>query len=466
MASWDSLTTRQLTAQREAAVRTQVLDAVAPFSPFWRSRLSALGRTAKDVASLSGLRELPAAGERDVCPDGNPSGAAGLVLQAKESGYALHADGPALRKALGRRLTKPDDYREIVEADTRPTSYVYAGQALRFPVASTRSDLDVVARTGARLWQVLGLSRVDIVVSALPAASSALVQALSLAALGASSPLFAPGGQVEHVVSTLNMVDTTVLVLPAVGGAELLGHLTDVGAALSSVTTVLVAGPPDPRERSAIADAMAGIRDSRPVLLAVHVPDGHRLPWAECRESGGRTGLHTYPDLEVVETIDPETGEQAGRQGPYEVVLTQLGLRGTALLRWRTGDVADAVEEEACRSCGRTVPRVLGLHGGALVPHLMLRTGPQAADLRAIASALSGRPDVKDWRVVIGRSVRDGADELFVHVLPPGGVEQADVAVAVARDLRLAAGMLPSQVIVSDDGRLPDGTGLSQRLLT
>lgn len=466
MASWDSLTTRQLTAQREAAVRTQVLDAVAPFSPFWRSRLSALGRTAKDVASLSGLRELPAAGERDVCPDGNPSGAAGLVLQAKESGYALHADGPALRKALGRRLTKPDDYREIVEADTRPTSYVYAGQALRFPVASTRSDLDVVARTGARLWQVLGLSRVDIVVSALPAASSALVQALSLAALGASSPLFAPGGQVEHVVSTLNMVDTTVLVLPAVGGAELLGHLTNVGAALSSVTTVLVAGPPDPRERSAIADAMAGIRGSRPVLLAVHVPDGHRLPWAECRESGGRTGLHTYPDLEVVETIDPETGEQAGQQGPYEVVLTQLGLRGTALLRWRTGDVADAVEEEACRSCGRTVPRVLGLHGGALVPQLMLRTGPQAADLRAIASALSGRPDVKDWRVVIGRSVRDGADELFVHVLPPGGVEQADVAVAVARDLRLAAGMLPSQVIVSDDGRLPDGTGLSERLLT
>ncbi len=466
MASWDSLTTRQLTAQREAAVRTQVLDAVAPFSPFWRSRLSALGRTAKDVASLSGLRELPAAGERDVCPDGNPSGAAGLVLQAKESGYALHADGPALRKALGRRLTKPDDYREIVEADTRPTSYVYAGQALRFPVASTRSDLDVVARTGARLWQVLGLSRVDIVVSALPAASSALVQALSLAALGASSPLFAPGGQVEQVVSTLNMVDATVLVLPAVGGAELLGHLTDVGAALSSLTTVLVAGPPDPHERSAIADAMSGIRGSRPVLLAVHVPDGHRLPWAECRESGGRTGLHTYPDLEVVETIDPETGEQAGQQGPYEVVLTQLGLRGTALLRWRTGDVADAVEEEACRSCGRTVPRVLGLHGGALVPQLMLRTGPQAADLRAIASALSGRPDVTDWRVVIGRSVRDGTDELLVHVLPPGGVEQADVAVAVARDLRLAAGLLPSQVIVSDDGRLPDGTGLSERLLT
>lgn len=465
MASWDSLTTRQLTAQREAAVRTQVLDAVAPFSPFWRSRLSALGRTAKDVASLSGLSGLPAAGERDVCPDGNPSGAAGLVLQAKESGYALHADGPALRKALGRRLTKPDDYREIVEADTRPTSYVYAGQALRFPVASTRSDLDVVARTGARVWQVLGLTKADIVVSALPAASSALVQALSLAALGASSPLFAPDGQIGQVVSTLNMVDTSVLVLPSRGGADVLGQLTDARASMSSVATVLVAGPPDPHERRAIADAMAGMSGSRAVLLAVHVPDGHRLLWAECRESGGSTGLHTYPDLEVVETIDPETGEQSGQQGPYEVVLTQLGLRGTALLRWRTGDVVDAVEEDTCRPCGRTVPRVLNLQGGALVPELRLRTGRQGADLRAISSALSGRPDVKDWRVVIGRSARDGTDELLVHVSPPAGVEQADVAVAVARDLRLAAGLLPSQVIVSDNGWLPDGPGLSARLL-
>lgn len=101
MASWDSLTTRQLTAQREAAVRTQVLDAVAPFSPFWRARLSALGFSAKDVASLSGLREIPAAGERDVCPDGNPSGAAGLVLQAKESGYALHAEGQRCARRWG-----------------------------------------------------------------------------------------------------------------------------------------------------------------------------------------------------------------------------------------------------------------------------------------------------------------------------------------------------------------------------
>ncbi|MGI8535999.1 MAG: hypothetical protein ACR2K2_05765 [Mycobacteriales bacterium] len=466
MTSWDRRTSKQLTKERDAAVRAQVVDAVAPFSPFWRERFTALGRTASQIGSLSGLRQLPAAGERDVCPDGDPAGAASLVLQAKESGYVLHADGPSLRKALSRRLTAPGSYRALVEADTRPTSYVYAGQALRFPVASTRSDLDVVARAGARLWQVLGLTSTDVVVSALPTAPTALVQGLTLAALADGSPLFAPGGDSDDVVGALRLVAATVLVVPAVGGADLLARLAEARAALSSVTTVLVAGAPHSHERAALADAVAAQIRGRAVVLAVHVPDGHRLLWGECRESAGRTGLHTYPDLEVVETVDPETGEDSGQRGPYEVVLTQLGLRGTVLLRWRTGDLADGIDEGACPSCGRTVPRVTGLRGGALVPELLLRTGTRSVDLRAVASALSGRPDVTDWRVVLGRSVRDGADELLVHVLPPTQAAPEDVAVAVARDLRLAAGLLPSQVIVSDDGWLPNGTGLSTRLLT
>lgn len=39
------------------------------------------------------------------------------------------------------------------------------------------------------------------------------------------------------------------------------------------------------------------------------------------------------------------------------------------------------------------------------------------------------------------------------------------MAVAVTRDLRMATGLLPSQVIVAADGSLPSGEGLSPRLL-
>ena len=461
MASWDRRTPTQLTSQRETAVRTQVVDAVAPFSPFWRDRLTALGRTVASVATPAGLASLPAAGERDVCPDGDPAGAAGLVLQAGESGYALHADGPSLRRALTRRLAAPGSYRAVVEADTRPTSYVFAGRAVRFPVASTRSDLDLVTRAGARLWQVLGLTRADVVVSTLPSEPTALGQALTLAALGSGSPLLAPGP--AGAAAALRLVAATVLVVPADAAAETVQDLDELGAPLGAVRTVLIAGAPYDDERAALVEAL-GAMGVTATVLAVHVPDGHRLLWGECRPSGGASGLHTYPDLEVVDVVDPETGEQGGT-GAREVVVTQLGMFGTALLRWRTGDVAEAVTDGACPSCSRTVPRVVGLRRGALVPELELRSGTRPVDLRAVASALSGRPDVADWRVVLGRSARDGADELLVHLSPPAGTDAAEVAVAVARDVRLAAGLLPTQVVVAEDGALPLGSGVTRRIL-
>ncbi|MEO6204321.1 MAG: hypothetical protein ABIO67_02905, partial [Mycobacteriales bacterium] len=366
MADWDRRTSEQRTKQQEGLVRTQVVDVVGPFSPWWRARLKALGQTAAATGSLAGLNRLPAAGERDICPDGDPAGAAALVVQAGETGFALHAAGPVLRKALLSRLVRPGSYRAVVEADTRPTSFVWAGLGMRFPVASTRSDLDVIARAGARLWKVLGLTGADVVVSGLPQGATASAQALQLGALGAGSPLLSVGDQVEFLAEALRLVPATVLALPSAAVVPILEELADAGAPLSTLRTLLLVGAPYDDERAGARAALkrAGVPDAC-LVLAAHVSDGHRLMWAECRESAGRTGLHTYPDLEVVQLVDPETGEAAPNETtPREVVVTQLGLRGSALVRWRTGDVADSLVNAACSGCGRTVPRVVGLRAG------------------------------------------------------------------------------------------------------
>jgi phenylacetate-coenzyme A ligase PaaK-like adenylate-forming protein len=457
--SWDNGTTKQQLATQADALKAQVVDAVGPFSPFWRARLKALGKTAAQVSTPAGLATLPAVGERDVCADGDPSGAAALVLQAGESGWALHAEGPALRKALGNRLVRRGSYRAVIEADTRPTSFVFAGLALTYPVASTRSDLDVVARAGARLWQVLGLSRADVLVAALPLLPTASLQALQLGAVGAGSPALFPGDDVDNVAACLQLVPATVLALASGEAAAVLDDLDEAGAPLQALRTVLLVGAPSDEERAEVAAALDRI-GVRATVLAVHAPEGHRLLWGECPKGGH--GLHTYPDLDVVELIDPETGDAATTG---ELVLTQLGLRGTALLRWRTGDLAESVTTASCPGCGRTVPRVVGVQRGALVPTLALRAGTKAVDLRGVAAALEGRADLADWRVVVGPSPRDGADELLVHVVARGDEDPTDVAVAVARDLRAAAGLLPTQVIVEEAGSLPTGDQLSRRVL-
>lgn len=461
MASWDRRSAAATRKVQARALKTQVVDVVGPFSPWWRARLKALGRTTQSVATTDAVRALPAAGERDVCPDGDPAGAAALVVQAGERGWALHAEGPRLRRALTRRVLQPRSYSAVVEEDTRPTSFVWAGLGLRFPVASTRSDLDVVARCGARLWQVLGLTRADVVVSLLPLLPTAAAQALELGALGAGSPFLAPGNDADDAADALRLVPTTVLALPAASAAVTLDDLDEAGAPLDTVQTVLLVGAPDDDERRLVGEALgrAGAPDA--VVLAVHVPDGHRLPWGECRESGGSTGLHSYADLELLDVVDPTTGE-AAEAGSGELVLTQLGMRGSALLRWRTGDLVDGVSTDPCPSCGRTVPRVLGLRREALVPALQLVDGPASVDLRAVAAAVVGRPDLADWRLLVTRSARTGADQLLLHVVPTEDADAGESAVDVAEAVLATSGVLPTQVVVVDE--VPEG-GAGERLV-
>jgi phenylacetate-coenzyme A ligase PaaK-like adenylate-forming protein len=307
---------------------------------------------------------------------------------------------------------------------------------------------------------VLGLSRSDVLVCGLPLLPTASLQALQLGAVGAGSPALFPGDDVQDVAACLQLVPATVLALSSGDAAAVLDDLDDAGAPLQTITTVLLVGAPSDLERAEVAEALGRV-GLRATVQAVHAPEGHRLMWGECPK-GGAHGLHTYPDLELLDLVDPETGEAASSG---ELVLTQLGLRGSALLRWRTGDLASEVTSVACPGCGRTVPRVLGLQRGALVPTLALRSGVRAVDLRGVAAALEGRADLQDWRVVVGASARDGADELIVHVVAKGDQDPTDVAVAVARDVRQAAGLLPTQVVVDEAGALPIGEQLSRRVL-
>jgi len=456
---WDRRSAQQQEAQRVRALTDQLTHAVGPFSPYWRVRFSELGTTAAAQAKPAALAALPPVGERDVCPDGDPRGAASLVLQAGEESWALHAEGPVLRQAMLRRLLgRTGSYRRVVETDTRPTTFVEAGLSFRFPVASTRGDLDVVARTGARLWQVLGLSGSDVLVAGIPLTRTAALQGLELAALAAGSPAHFAGEGLDDLTRALHLLPATVLALPAGAAGTVLDDLDESGAPLGHVRTLLLVGAPTRLERAEAEASLvrAGISAR---TLAVHVPDGHRLLWGECAPG---SGLHTYPDHEVLHVVDVESGTTT--DGPGELVLTQLGLRGTALVRWRTGDLVGPVETAPCPSCRRTVPRVVDAQARALVPEVALRTGRRPVDLRGVAAALAGRPDVVDWRVVLATSARDEAEDVVVHVVAHRDDDLSDVAVGVARDIRAAAGLLPSQVVVDDV--LPAGSTLVGRVLT
>jgi hypothetical protein len=127
------------------------------------------------------------------------------------------------------------------------------------------------------------------------------------------------------------------------------------------------------------------------------------------------------------------------------------------LLRWRTADLVEGeLMSGKCPSCGRDLPRVPStIRRRALVASYQPANNRTAhVDFRGLAGALVGRADIADWRTLLRRSARHGADELLTYVAPTEGADPAEVTVATARDLRTVAGVLPSQIVAVSRGEL------------
>jgi phenylacetate-CoA ligase len=456
--AWDRYTPDSLAAMQDELVREQISSRISPYSPLWRRRFNELGYEPARIRTVADVAELPAMGERDVSPNGDPNAMSALVLQDSDADVRMHPPRPGIGAALRLGRANRDARERHTDADIRATSYLFAGLGFRYPLASTARDLDALSRAGTRLWAVLGLTRDDILVSAVPLGASIEHVGLEYAARAADAPALFPGAHPPALAATVRLAQPTVIAVPSGRAVEILSGLSDLG----SVSTLLLLGAPTDSERVAASHALSrGGAPSDACVLAVHAPSGARVLWGECRPSGGKTGLHTYPDLDLVQLVDPDTGENAAGAG--EIVLTQLVMTGSALLRWRTGDVAGRVVGGACPACGRTVARVERVRREALVARLQRG---RTLDLRAVAAVLSGRRDLDDWRLVVGPRRRDGAIAAVVHYAT-GVFDDPEVVIEVASDIRGAAGTLPTQLVAAqrDDLSALPGERISRHMV-
>jgi hypothetical protein len=456
--AWDQHTEQSLRTLQNALLREQIRGSIAPYSPLWRRRFAELTRNPNGLKSVEDLASVPAMGERDVSPIGDPVGMSALVLQAGEGGFVQPLSAPKGRGGSHSTFSRRDARRGALDPAARSATFVFSGVGFRYPIASTRNDVALVGRAGVRLWSVLGLTSDDVLLSAVQPGATTEHVALEYAALASGAPALCPGSDAASLTATARLVPPTVFAVPTATAPQILSGLSDLG----TVRTLLLVGAPTDAERVAAAHAFSRAGGSSDTaILAVHAPAGARVLWGECQQSRGSTGLHTYPDLDLVQVIDPATGDASTTGG--ELVLTQLGLRGSALLRWRTGDLVSAVSSDPCPSCGRRVPRAEGLRRGALVTRF---ESGRAVDLRSVAKVLVGRDDVRDWRLVVGRRSRDGVRSIVIHFEATNPYDPA-TPIGVATDVRHVTGSLPTQLVASTRDELAAlGSGpISPRIL-
>lgn len=406
---WDRLSFKQQDVEQGRLLAEWVEREVRPFSSFWRDRLGA-GR----IRSPHDLRGVTTVTEADVAGAGGPGNPALLILPT-EGGFKRHASRrdvfAAAREAGGRGAA---GRRAALFRRYKPIHVHEAGAARLVAIAYSRSDLDRLHLAGARLMQVLGLGADDALVSAVPASPSLSFWGLYHAALAARMTALHPrsAGQdaLRPILRGIALLPPTVLALPGDEALSIMDGLIQQGAVLNRLRTLLTVGPPPSvGARQALTELASRVGAAGVRVQAVWAPESARALWGECRPPSGdpteaRYGLHTYPDMDVLEIRDVATGNRQDEREPGELVLTSLGWRGTALLRYATGAYSGGlITKTPCPACGRTVPRLAPeARDAAWQPPIRTADGRRVrADLRgapgALSSAALAQAGVRAW---------------------------------------------------------------------
>lgn len=306
------------------------------------------------------------------------------------------------------------------------------------PLGSSETDLQRLAALGALWLTRCGVTVNDVVLSLLPAGPRLAYWQVVLGTrrMGVASVHLPP------IPSDADMARLRPTVV--VGRPYDLGRLLDpAGRSLggstwrSRVRLVVAAGEPLEATQRARLERLLQTQDAR--VVSAWAPPGARALWWECR---GGFGMHTWPDAEVVEVVDPLSGTPVPPGADGEVVWTALGWHGSVLLRLRTGVFA-ALDPTPCPACKAAGPRL------DVIP-----TAP------SYLQVLDRHEGVGGWQAEL-RTV-DGREELLVFLALSGRIALERVLVELDAELSatqyviLDRKALEARRAATDDQRLVD----------
>jgi phenylacetate-coenzyme A ligase PaaK-like adenylate-forming protein len=164
-----------------------------------------------------------------------------------------------------------------------------------------------------------------------------------------------------------------------------------------------------------------------------------KMAWPECPfpNDAEPSGYHLYPDLGILEVIDPDSGEPLPPGTPGELVFTPLDSRGTVVLRYRTGDFTDGgLTYEPCPYCGRSLPRLLGnISRRSEVKEMNFdKLKGTLVDFNELEHVLDDAPHIGAWQIELRKANDDpmDLDEIILHVQKTNGQTDENLK----RDLR------------------------------
>ena len=389
-------------AARQLSLLQQQLHYLHQSSPYYQKLFTDSGFSPEDCRSLSDLQLLPLTSKQDLA-----------------------------ERNLDFLAVTPEEVADICQTSGTTGEPVTVWQ--------TENDLKRLARNERLAFSAAGVKpgdRVLIGASLDRGFMAGMAYFLGLRDLGATA-IRGGSGQLALVAELLRTQRPNVLV----GVPSLLLVLarriqqSGLDPAAYGVEKLICIGEPIRNSDLSLSPLGCALNESwQAQILGTYASTEMATAFADCTAG---CGGHLLSELMVVEIVS-DAGESLPYGSEGEVVVTPLGLEGTPLLRYRTGDIA-CLHPEEC-ACGRQTPRLGPILGRRAQ---MLKFKGTTLFPAAISNALHGVADVQGHYLEVEREF-DLSDRLRVTV----GCSDASVTADSLADLIAAKTRVKPEVLI------------------
>lgn len=472
--NWRQLPETTVRRLQSDKLREYLRRIVLPFSAHYRELFRNHHLTADSLQTLDDLRRLPFTSKDDLLNSPqHPQRAREFVIIPDEKALSRRPDVIWRAVTRGRATVT----REL-EAEFRPIfmTSTTGRSADPIPFLFTRHDLVNLEVTGERLFSVCGAQPEFRLLNMFPYAPHlAFWQthygATTFGVFCASSG----GGKVMGTEGNLRLMEKIkpdVLIGMPTFIYHVLHQAGEHGLRCPNLRRIVLGGEkvPDGMRRK-LRQMSADLGAANVDIVATYGFTEARMAWAECPHPADQPsgGYHLYPDLGIVEIIDPTTGEPVPSGHPGEIVFTPLDARGTVVIRYRTGDFIDGgLIHEPCPYCGRQLPRLVGNIGrSSEIRSMQLdKIKGTLVDFNQLEHVLDDASHVGAWQIELRKRSDDPLeiDELILHASSDGAIDPEQLRRNLSDQFVSRTEVHPNRILLHTDEEMRRMQGVGEQL--
>ena len=435
MKAWQnisSLSTQQIRELQDRRLKHFINTHVYPFSPYYRKLFDDHQIDPRRIRGIADLRHLPLTSKLDFVAADNPQKFKDFILQPdKEKIRQCWSKDKLLGLAIRSLFLGQDNIQEALGKEYRPIFMTFTTGTTNSPVPFTysRYDIENLNISGRRMVSLFDIKPDERIVNIFPFAPHLAFWQTFFGALDADIFALSTGG--GKMMGTEGNLTALMRTKPSVilGIPSYIYHLVRFAQERKQDLSflkkiVLGAARVTLGYKQKLMTMLSDCGAKDVFIFGTYGFTEARTAWAECpTEVHLSSGYHLYPDKEIFEIIDPNTGEPRDDKEDGELVYTSLDARASVVLRYRTGDfVKGGISHEPCPHCGRKTLRLSSdISRLSDIKGLNLsKIKGMLVNLDHFAQVFNSLSEIDEWQIELRKHNNDpyDNDEIVVLVTP------------------------------------------------